>query len=101
MRNTRVPVRALEVQQAGGWVNVTRQDYHFFVEPWGLGPGPYSLRVTGSDGQQLVETGVELRDFGDVPGTQQFQSPRVTAEPVNCTVRSSVRFVLVANPARA
>jgi expansin (peptidoglycan-binding protein) len=73
VRNTRVPVRSLEVQQGGAWVNVARQDYNFFVESSGLGVGPYTLRVTGSDGQQLIESGVMLRSDGDAPGTVQFQ----------------------------
>lgn len=73
VRNTRVPVRSLEVQQGTAWVNVPRQDYNFFVQSSGLGVGPYTLRITGSDGQQLVESGVMLRDSGDVQGTVQFQ----------------------------
>jgi hypothetical protein len=46
VRNTRVPVRSLEVQQGAAWVNVPRQDYNFFVASSGLGVGPYTLRDT-------------------------------------------------------
>lgn len=73
VRNTRIPVRSLEVQKNGAWVAVPRQSYNFFVDSSGFGTGPFSFRITGSDGQQLVETGVPLRDSGDVAGTQQFQ----------------------------
>ena len=73
VRNTRVPVRSLEVQKNGAWVDVPRESYNFFVDSTGFGAGPFSLRITGTDGQQLVETGVPLRDSGDVTGTQQFQ----------------------------
>jgi expansin len=72
VRNTRVPVRSLEVQQGAAWVNVAREDFNFFVQPSGLGPGPYTLRITGSDGQQLTESGVMLGE-GDARGTVQFQ----------------------------
>jgi expansin (peptidoglycan-binding protein) len=66
-------VRSLEVQQGVAWVTVPREDYNFFVEPSGLGLGPYTLRLTASDGQQLTESGVMLRSGGDAPGTVQFQ----------------------------
>lgn len=73
VRNTRVPVRSLEVQKNGAWVDVPRESYNFFVDSAGFGAGPFSLRITGNDGQQLIESGVPLRDSGDVTGTQQFQ----------------------------
>lgn len=73
VRNTRVPVRSLEVQKNDAWVNVPRESSNFFIDPTGFGAGPFSLRITGGDGQQLLETGVPLRDSGDVAGTQQFQ----------------------------
>lgn len=73
VRNTRVPVRSLEVQQGASWVSVPRESYNFFVAPAGLGTGPYTLRVTGSDGQHFIESGVPLRESGDVPGAQQFE----------------------------
>lgn len=72
VRNALVPVRTLEVQRAAGWVEVPRLDSNYFVEPSGLGDGPYTLRLTGRDGQQLVEPGVVLRDGQEVTGTQQF-----------------------------
>lgn len=73
VRNTRIPVRSLEVQKNGAWVNVPRESYNYFVDATGFGTGPFNVRITGNDGQQLVETGVMLRDSGDVMGTQQFQ----------------------------
>lgn len=73
VRNTRIPVRSLEVEKSGAFVNVPRESYNYFVDSSGFGPGPLTLRITGDDGQQLLETGVMLRESGDVMGTQQFQ----------------------------
>lgn len=72
VRNTRVPVRSLEVLRGDAWLPVPRERYNFFVRS-GLGPGPFTLRITGADGQQLVERDVPLRESGDVPGTVQFR----------------------------
>jgi expansin (peptidoglycan-binding protein) len=73
VRNHRVPVRALEAQVNGQWVALERQDYNYFVAASGLGTGPFTLRVTATDGQTLTESGVALRVADVVPGTQQFQ----------------------------
>lgn len=73
VRNTRIPVRSLEVEKNGAFVSVPRESYNYFVDTNGFGSGPFTLRITGDDGQQLLETGVTLRDSGDVMGTQQFQ----------------------------
>lgn len=66
-------MRSLEVQRDGAWAPLPRMDTNFFVEASGLGPGPYTFRVTGTDGQQLVEPSVPLADAREVAGTQQFR----------------------------
>jgi expansin (peptidoglycan-binding protein) len=70
----RLPVRSLEARlDDGRWVTLERQSYNYFVAARGLGAGPYTLRVTASDGQQLVEEGIALRESGVVPGRTQFR----------------------------
>ena len=69
----RLPVRALEARRDDGrWVTLARKDYNYFVSDAGLGPGPYMLRVTASDGQQVIEEGIGLRESGVVQGRTQF-----------------------------
>jgi expansin (peptidoglycan-binding protein) len=67
------------VQRAAEWMTVPRLDSNYFIEPSGLGPGPYTLRITGSDGQQLVEPSVMLRAAENVMGTQRSSECRMHA----------------------
>ena len=68
----RLPVRSLEARVDGRWVALARQDYNYFLAEGGLGVGPYTLRVTASDAQQVVEEGIALRESGVVRGRTQF-----------------------------
>jgi expansin (peptidoglycan-binding protein) len=73
VRNHRNPVTKLEYQTAGGgWVAAPRVDYNFFLEAAGMGPGPYTFRVTDSYGNVLEDSNIPFREGGVVPGAAQF-----------------------------
>jgi expansin (peptidoglycan-binding protein) len=73
VRNHRVPIARVEVRRMDGTFSaLDRQDYNYFVG-MNLGPGPFTVRVTAQDGQQLTETGIALGDNTTVSGTQQFR----------------------------
>ncbi|MEM9893731.1 MAG: expansin EXLX1 family cellulose-binding protein, partial [Actinomycetota bacterium] len=73
VRNHRHPVATLEYQLAdGSWRAVARKPYNYFVEEAGMGPGPYTFRVTDVRGNVVVETGVDLAVAGVVSGAGQF-----------------------------
>jgi expansin (peptidoglycan-binding protein) len=56
VRNHRNPIATLEVNVNGSWQALPRYEWnHFVVEP-GLGPGPYTVRITDFYGEQLVHT---------------------------------------------
>lgn len=57
VRNHRVPVTKVEYQKSGGFVEMKRLDYNFFVEARGVGDQPNGLvlRVTAADGQVVEE----------------------------------------------
>jgi expansin (peptidoglycan-binding protein) len=55
VRNHRVPVRSLAYRKDGAWVDVPREDYNYFVVQDGVGPGPFTVRVTAWDGQTLED----------------------------------------------
>lgn len=74
VRNHRNPVARLEIRGEGGaWGEVTRTDYNYFVqtEP-GMGPGPYTFRITDVYGNMLVDTGIPHVENGSVSGSAQF-----------------------------
>ena len=73
VRNHRVPIDRIEVRRMdGSFTALERQSYNYFVG-MNLGPGPFTIRVTAQDGQQLTESGIALGDNTTVAGTQQFR----------------------------
>lgn len=73
IRNTRYRVAKLEYEQSGDFIAVPRESYNYFVEANGMGPGPYTFRVTDVYGSTVVERGVVFKEASDVMGTQQFE----------------------------
>jgi len=65
-------IAKLEYEKDGTFVEVHREDYNYFVEPSGMGPGPYTFRVTDAYGNTVVDEGVEHREAEEVVGSAQF-----------------------------
>jgi len=74
VRNHRNPIARLEHQTAGGdWIEVPRTDYNYFVQTNpGMGPGPYTFRITDWYGHVLEDSGVAHVENGTVAGGSQF-----------------------------
>jgi expansin (peptidoglycan-binding protein) len=73
IRNHRNPIATFEYQVSPGlWKEVPRVSYNYFVEGAGMGPGPYTFRVTDIFGNILTDTGIPLVPDGSVTGTGQF-----------------------------
>lgn len=72
IRNHRHAVTTLEWLDGADWVDVPRVDYNFFVRDSGMGPGPYTFRVTDVYGQTLEDDGIPFIEAGDAPGAGQF-----------------------------
>jgi expansin len=73
VRNHRNPLVKLEYRTSpGAWIAAPRVDYNFFLEASGMGPGPYTFRVTDSYGNVLEDTGITFVEGGVVPGAAQF-----------------------------
>lgn len=76
IRNHRNPIASFEYQDSNGQFRaVPRELYNYFVEAQGMGPGPYTFRVTDSYGATLTDSGITLMDNGDVSGSAQFPAP--------------------------
>lgn len=74
VRNHRLPIKKLEWKRGtGGWNDVPREDYNYFVNSSGMGDGSFQLRVTASDGQQLEDTLSKVLDDDSVEGSGQFR----------------------------
>lgn len=73
VRNHRNPLARLEYRNSSGaWINASRVDYNFFLEDRGMGPGPYTFRVTDIYGNVLEDAGIPFVEGGVIPGTGQF-----------------------------
>ena len=74
IRNHRHRIAMLEAQGAdGSWQAIPRVDYNYFVADSGLGPGPYSLRVTDTHGHVVMDDGVPGGlDDADAPSAGQL-----------------------------
>lgn len=80
VRNHRYPIARLEYFTDGSWRNVRRLSYNYFVESSGMGPGPYTFRVTDLFGHVLVDNGIPHIENGSVPGARQFPLCTVVKE---------------------
>jgi expansin (peptidoglycan-binding protein) len=75
IRNHRHPIGSLEYLTSGKTYKfVNRVDYNYFVEPSGMGPGPYTFRVTDIYGHVLVDSTIVPAENTSVPGRAQFPS---------------------------
>jgi expansin len=74
IRNHRNPIAKLEFKNSSGnWIVVPRTSYNYFVQTNpGMGPGPYSFRVTDYYGHVLIDTGIHHVENGTVQGLLQF-----------------------------
>jgi expansin (peptidoglycan-binding protein) len=73
IRNHRNPIAKFEYKNdQGQWVNVERLDYNYFVETSGMGPGPYTFRVTDVYGNVLTDNGIVGGDNISRNGAKQF-----------------------------
>ena len=73
IRNHRFGITRFEYLDSNGqWQSVPRLDYNYFVAAAGMGPGPYTVRVTDVNGATLEDSGVVLTPDGDCVGTNQF-----------------------------
>lgn len=73
VRNHRVPIAKLEIKAKGGdFREVPREDYNYFVEQDGVGEGPFTVRLTGSNGAVLEDTLDGVVAETTVDGARQF-----------------------------
>ena len=73
IRNHRNPIAKFEYQVSPGlFLAVNRVSYNYFVQAGGMGPGPYTFRVTDIFGNVITDSGIPGGANITVPGTEQF-----------------------------
>jgi expansin (peptidoglycan-binding protein) len=74
IRNHRNPIAKFEYLDSDrDWVRVPRTSYNYFVQTNpGMGPDPYTFRVTDWYGNMLTDTDIPHIENGTVSGASQF-----------------------------
>jgi expansin len=73
LRNHRNPIAKLEYWNGNQWVTVPRVSYNYFVQQNpGMGPGPYTFRVTDMYSNTLTDSGIPFIENGTLNGAAQF-----------------------------
>jgi expansin (peptidoglycan-binding protein) len=75
IRNHRTPIARLEYLDDGQFQEVARTEWNYFVKADGMGPGPYTFRVTDILGRTLTDSGIPHVENGTVAGSGQFPPP--------------------------
>ena len=73
VRNHRLPIAKLEIDQGGAFVEVSRASYNYFVDPAGTGSGAIHVRITAVDGQTLEDTLPPVAPDVTVEGSAQLR----------------------------
>ena len=69
------PLRSVEVKGPGGtWRRPVRHSYNYWIVEGGLGPGPFTIRVTDVYGRQATAPGITMS-----PGVTQRTAIRMSA----------------------
>lgn len=73
VRNHRYPIAKLEyMTSSGSFKEVPRSYFNYFIDESGMGPGPYTFRVTDMYGQTIVDSGINHIENSSVLGASQF-----------------------------
>jgi expansin (peptidoglycan-binding protein) len=73
IRNHRYPIASVEyLTSQGTFKAVNRTDYNYFVEPGGMGTGPFTFRVKDVYGHTVVDSGIVHHPNENVFGKSQF-----------------------------
>jgi len=101
IRNHRHAIAALEFLNSQQiFIPVNRVQYNYFVDTSGMGPGPYTFRVTDIYGHVLVDSGIPHIENGSFAGQAQFPEcdSSVTAVSVGETPAGFSLFQNYPNP---
>lgn len=76
VRNHRNPIAKLEYRASdGSFKEVARKEYNYFVVEQGMGPGPYTFRITDIYGHTLTDENIMLKVAEEIKGAGQFPAP--------------------------
>jgi expansin len=66
------PLAKVEVKTPSGWLSLARASYNYWIAPSGAGQGPFTVRLTDTQGHQVTVSGITLS-----PGSVQSTGTRM------------------------
>jgi hypothetical protein len=58
--NTGNPLAEVQVETSPGWLSLARASYNYWIAPSGAGQGPFTVRLTDTQGHQVTVPGIRL-----------------------------------------
>ena len=58
--NTGNPLARVEVETSSGWLSLARASYNYWITASGAGQGPFTVRLTDTQGHQVTVSGITL-----------------------------------------
>jgi expansin (peptidoglycan-binding protein) len=58
--NTGNPLASVQVETSSGWLSLARASYNYWIAQSGAGPGPFTVRLTDTQGHQATVSGITL-----------------------------------------
>jgi expansin len=54
------PLAAVQVRTSSGWLSLARASYNYWIASSGAGTGPFTVRLTDTEGHQVTVSGITL-----------------------------------------
>jgi expansin len=108
--NTGNPLASVQVETpSGGWISLARASYNYWIAQSGAGAGPFTVRLTDTEGNQVTvhnvaldpgavqSTGVRMYGAGSAPAEPAAASPSIA--PSSAAPATSARASSSVSPA--
>ena len=99
--NTGNPLASVQVQTSSGWLSLARASYNYWIAQSGSGPGPFTVRLTDTQGHQATVSGITLSPGAvQQTGTWMYGGGSDAEPAAPAPARATTASAAVASPSR-
>ena len=99
--NTGNPLASVQVQTSSGWLSLARATYNYWIAQSGSGPGPFTVRLTDTQGHQATVSGITLSPGAvQQTGTWMYGGGSDAEPAAPAPARATTASAAVASPSR-
>lgn len=95
------PLRSVEVRSGSTWRATERAEYNYWIYESGLGPGPYTIRITDVYGQRATATGIKMAPEQVQKTSVRLYGAGAAAPKASASPKASTSPVAKATPSPA